>query len=230
MPAVAGGKVTRISESSPERVRVLVVYFHHKDPGRTGTRKPYGGVVQMFVEKYFAAYFNVPTVAISGQTEARNTNRQTNAYTSHQRANQEFTEQGTPKQVEGYVGGRNLVLKRQPAGKRIIVPSQETRTVRVGGKAYYVSKTASCTVPRFFNTTMCLQLMGTMIKAKHPLQLRIAGKRYLWKKYEAGVFTDPGTNLVNEAGAWVINTEFDRSTHLPNVQEDHLYADVVMNI
>ncbi len=84
MPAVAGGKVTRISESSPERVRVLVVYFHHKDPGRTGTRKPYGGVVQMFVEKYFAAYFNVPTVAISGQTKHKQTNERVHKSSARQ--------------------------------------------------------------------------------------------------------------------------------------------------
>ncbi|MBP0043384.1 MAG: hypothetical protein J7545_15660 [Roseofilum sp. SBFL] len=234
MPGIeaAQGSVVPVAENASERERVLVAWFQSRDPGQSGTRKLYGGLVELFVEKIFNSYFNVPVVAQQDDEEVTNYLKKTNAYTSTQRAGLEFTEQGVSKQVAGFVGTKNLALKRKPAGKRIIVPSQQTRLLTRQGtaKKYYVSKTASCTVPKWFNVLMCLQLMGTMLKAKKPKQIRIAGKRYRWRKFPVGRATDPGTGLIQEAGAFVLSAEFNKSTHLPFVPDDNILETYTMNM
>ncbi|MDJ1180800.1 hypothetical protein PJF56_18225 [Roseofilum sp. BLCC_M91] len=220
-----------MSDSAPERQRVVVAWFMHKDPGKSGTRKPIGGSAELYVEKFFAAYFNVPTVEVSEQTEAKGILKQVAAYTSTDRAGLLFTEDGTAKQVEGYVSAKDLVIKRTPAGKRIIIPSQETRTVTgKSNKKYVVSKTASCTVPRFFNSFMCQQLMGCLLRTNEPSQMKIAGKRYRWKKFPTGRFTDPEGSILAEAGAWCLTTEFDATRDLPFVDADRIREPYIMNM
>lgn len=230
MPGIeaAQGKITRVGKNSPERVRCLAAYYYSKDKGKSGARKVYGGVLEFFLEKYFAAYFNVPIVPKTGQSEAKGVIETTNAYSSTNRAGLEFTATGTTVAVEKYTRAKDLVLKTAPAGKRIIIPSQEVRTVKVGAKEYYVAKTASCTVPRWFSVHMCLQLMGTMIKAKFPLRLRIGDKRYDWRKYEIGQHKE-ASGIIADSGAWILTAEF-KDSDLPMVSSENTLAPYHMNM
>lgn len=226
----AKGRVVRISANAPERTRVLVAWFEMRDPGREGTRKPYGGLLEMFVETPFVKYFGVPEVPATEVAKASKFLQEVEAHQSRHRNGLAFTENGEVKQVAKHTKAANLVIKRAPAGKRIIVPSQEVREYMVGNRKYALSKTASCTIPRFLSVVASLQLIGTMIRKNHPLRVKIAGKRYDFTEHKTGRETDPDTNLVADSGAWVITSLNQLKTDLSFVPEENFLAKKTMNM
>jgi len=225
----AKGKVVRVRADAPARERVLVAWFKNYDPGKTGTRKKEGGLAELYVESFFSAYFNVPTIDPSEVIEAGDELTKTAAYTSTQRSGVEFSAAGEPVQIEGFTKSKNSVITRAPRGIRVIVPSQETREVTYKNKKYGLSKTASCTFPYFFNVFMCKQLIGTMLRNNQPLRIKINGKRYQWKKYKEERHTD-SDGTVADSGAWILTAPKAVETELPFVDDDYYRETFIANM